>query len=438
VNWRIFPQTLPDSSVKNPKVRRAWYGSWGYAESFVIASAVTAGGLVAQWVAGPRPESFPAWPVNLVILAFLVLFSVMARPLRQRKPYRFLTSIPLSTVLTGFICFFALMMGLIPQISSGPVPDNVLGRLGFFRITSSWYFSFLYLIVLLSLGSTIFLRFSPRRMVFFLNHAGLWLVLIASGLGAVDRQREIVRVPEGGVEWRSVAAAPDGGKMNFKELDLAIRLDDFVMEQYPARLALVDNLTGESWPPGSRLLTFQIDPERPKGRLSGFDIELIDFLPQAAPSGEGSFMRSMFRGQVQAALVLVTDRLTSKTFQGWVSTSGSFLPPKPLSLGDFSDQAAHGPVLVMTNPEPKLFLSKIKVFTQKGEEIESTVSVNHPLRAGDWLIYQRDYDVSAGTESSWSGFELVKDPWLKLAYLGFIIWAAGCLGLVIKAGPGKS
>jgi hypothetical protein len=77
-------------------------------------------------------------------------------------------------------------------------------------------------------------------------------------------------------------------------------------------------------------------------------------------------------------------------------------------------------------------LSKVKVFTATGRSIESEVSVNNPLRAGEWLIYQYDYDSSSGPRSAWSGFELVRDRWLYLAYAGFIILSVGCAGLVIR------
>jgi hypothetical protein len=88
--------------------------------------------------------------------------------------------------------------------------------------------------------------------------------------------------------------------------------------------------------------------------------------------------------------------------------------------------------LVMTRPEPRRFMSQVKVFTKSGQEIEGQVEVNRPLRVGPWLVYQRDYDSEAGPMSQWSGFELIKDPWLGLAYLGLALWAAGCLGLMCK------
>jgi hypothetical protein len=262
--------------------------------------------------------------------------------------------------------------------------------------------------------------------VFFLNHFGLWLVLLAAGLGASDRQREIMRVPEGGVEWRSISAG------ELKDLDVAIRLDDFVMEEYPAQLALVDPATGQSLPPGRPPYLFQIDPKAPAGQLPGYQLEVLNFLPQAHPLGDGGFVKSMANGGVQAAMVKASDLKSGEVYEGWLTSGNGFIGPQPLRLGGFDPDKGHGLVLAMTKPEPRLFLSKVKVFAKSGQTTEGLISVNHPLRLWPWLIYQRDYDTFAGPISAWSGFELVKDRWLYLAYVGFILWSAGCLGMIFR------
>jgi hypothetical protein len=410
--------------------RRPWQWPWGYAECAVLVGAALAGGFAAQWRLGPLPGELLAWPVNLVVLGVLTLLSVLARPLKSLKAVRLLTSIPLTVVLIGAMALYALAMGLIPQLAPESVieePVPLIARLGFLQVTSSWPFALLYLLILAGLGATVAIGFSPRkRPIFLLNHLGLWLLLLAAGLGAADRQREIMRVPEGGVEWR----ASRGGEI--RELDLAIRLDDFVMEEYPARLIMVDPSTGKPWPSERSPAVLQLDPKGAGGRLAGYDVEVLQFLSRAAPMGEGAFVRAAANGMVQAALVRASGGGAGSVFEGWVSSGNGFVPPASLRLGAEGADRPHGLVLAMTRPEPRLFLSKVKVFTKEGREIEASVSVNHPLRAGDWLIYQRDYDVDSGPLSAWSGFELIRDRWLRLAYAGFFLWAAGCLGLVVR------
>jgi hypothetical protein len=399
--------------------------------------AVVCGGFAAQWWLGAPPIKLLAWPVNLVLAAVLAVLCLSSRFFRARKAVRFFSSVPFSVILIGAIALFSLAMGLIPQYSPQATeipPDlashffpRLMSRLGFYKVTSSWPFDCLYFIILVALGTTIVVKFSFKRKIFALNHLGLWLILLAAGLGAADREREIMRVPEGGVEWRS----SQGDEI--KELDLAIRLDDFIMEQYPARLTLFDPVMGEILPSEEKPDFYQIDTRSPIGRLGKYQIEVLNFLPLATPAGEGIFTRAIINGAVQAAQVKATDLDSGEVYSGWLSAGNDFIPTVPLMLGPGGTvEGAHSPVLLMVNPEPKSFLSKVKVFTAQGQEIESEVSVNHPLRAGQWLIYQYDYDSASGPASAWSGFELVKDRWLYLAYAGFIILAVGCVGLVIR------
>ncbi|MDR1677440.1 MAG: cytochrome c biogenesis protein ResB [Deltaproteobacteria bacterium] len=416
--------------------RQFWSWPWGYGESLVLVLALVCGGFVAQWWLGSPPLKLLAWPVNLVLALVLVVFCLLTRFFRTRKVVRFFSSVPFSVILIGSIALFSLAMGLIPQYSPQAVeipPDlathivpRLMSRLGIYRVTSSWPFDCLYFFILIALGTTIVLGFSSKRKIFTLNHLGLWLVLLAAGLGAADRQRVIMRVPEGGLEWRS------SQEDEIKELDLAIRLDDFIMEEYPARLTLFDPVLGQSLPSDKKPDFYQIDPRLPVGRLGNYRIEVLDFLPLATPVGQGNFTRAVINGAVQAAQVKVTDLSSGEVFSGWLSAGNGFIPTVTLLLGPGGKEGNHSPVLMMVNPEPKNFLSKVKVFTAQGLELKSEVSVNHPLRVGQWLIYQYDYDSSNGPRSTWSGFELVRDRWLYLAYAGFIILAVGCVGLVIR------
>jgi hypothetical protein len=111
--------------------------------------------------------------------------------------------------------------------------------------------------------------------------------------------------------------------------------------------------------------------------------------------------------------------------EGWISSGNFMIPPQALELKGAKS-------LVMTKPYPKSFLSRIKVYTQEGLELQGEVRVNNPLKAGPWLIYQEGYDNFMNELSPWSSFLLVKDPFLYLAYTGFVLWIIGALILVIK------
>jgi hypothetical protein len=334
----------------------------------------------------------------------------------------FLTSAPLATALIAYVAILALIMGLTPQEPIPYRPNEITGpisRLGLDRLTGAWPLASVYLLLLVSLGAAVAVKFARRGAIFLFLHLGLWLLLAAAGPGAADRSEEIMIVPVGSFEWR--AQRPNG---EILEMPLAIRLDDFDLEEYPAQLAIIEHgPVSETFNP--KLELWQIDPLEPSARLGGFDIELLEFLPNANPVADGIFVRAIMKGLVQAAKVRVVNRQTREIFEGWVSTGNKYQPPRPLSLSG-------NLMLTMTKPAPRRFISKVKVFARENLEEEGIIEVNKPMKIGSWYVYQRNYDSSAGRSSSWSGFELVKDPWLPMAWAGVFLMSLGSIGLVIR------
>src|SRR5699024_1780613 len=111
-------------------------------------------------------------------------------------------------------------------------------KLGLRQITSSWPFVIIYGFTLFVLGLVIakrIHRFKWSDYGFYLNHLGLWLFLFAAGLGSADRLRYVMYVEEGEVEWRVFDE-----QENMLELDIAIELHDFIMEEYPPKLAIIN------------------------------------------------------------------------------------------------------------------------------------------------------------------------------------------------------
>ena len=84
---------------------------------------------------------------------------------------------------------------------------------------------------------------------------------------------------------------------------------------------------------------------------------------------------------------------------------------------------------------PKRFASDISVYTEDGKNLRGTVEVNKPLKVNGWKIYQYGYDVMQGPESSYSVFQLVKDPWIAWVYLGIFMMIAGALCLMLFMAP---
>ena len=84
---------------------------------------------------------------------------------------------------------------------------------------------------------------------------------------------------------------------------------------------------------------------------------------------------------------------------------------------------------------PKRFASDISVYTEDGKTVQGTVEVNKPLKVNGWKIYQYGYDVRMGPESTYSVFQLVRDPWIFWVYLGIYMMIAGALCLMLFMAP---
>lgn len=84
---------------------------------------------------------------------------------------------------------------------------------------------------------------------------------------------------------------------------------------------------------------------------------------------------------------------------------------------------------------PKRFASEVTVQTRQGKKLDAVIEVNKPLKVDGWKIYQYDYDEQAGTESTVSIFEMVRDPWQPFIYTGILMMLAGALSLFFFMAP---
>lgn len=402
-----------------------WIQPWGYRESLIVTAGLAAGGWAIQLAQGPFNFYFLHRPVNYLICGLLALAAFLSLAFKNKALVRWLGGVPLSVCLMTGLLLFSLVMGIIPQMVSTPPDGDLIIKLGLTRVTASWPFALLYLTTLLSLGLIVARRLfkgGRRNIIFSLNHLGLWLVLAAAGFGAADRERHVMHVQEGQLEWRVYSDHNE-----ILELPLAIRLDDFIMEEYPPKLAVIDRESGLPLPE-NRPAFLQVDPQSPQGRLLDWDINIKNYIYQAVPAGNSTYARSANPAATQAVEVLAQNRVNKVIAAGWLAGGNSHLPVLPLVLDDKQ-------VLVMAQPEPKSFISKIKVYSKDGREAETDLEVNKPLRISGWTIYQYGYDTRMGRLSGYSSFELVYDPWLNMAYIGFILWALGSIGLIYLGRP---
>lgn len=367
-------------------------------------------------------------PVNLAVGAGMCLVLAVGFFLRNSGIVRWLAGVPMAVSLIAALLAFSIIMGLTPQtIEVAPYSHSVFAVLGFTRVTASWPFVLLYGMTLLCLGLGIVCRMRVVRrgdIAFYCNHFGLWLLLACAGLGAADMQRFVMHVPEGEVEWR--VYAPSGEVL---ELPIAIRLRDFIMEEYPPRLVVINRETGVPQPEG-KPYSLQLAVGKSVADMGDWRITEEEYLHEAVRSGDAGFRESPMPASTPAVRVRAVHRRTGEEKTGWICGGGNI-------SGFFSALALDEThTLVMTQPEPKRFLSDITVLTRDGHKASAKLEVNKPLTLGNWTIYQYGYDVRAGKMSTYSSMELVYDAWLYPARVGMVLLVFGACCLIWQ-GTGK-
>lgn len=407
-----------------------WQFPWLYKESIAFLLGILLVSTLLQLTLGSFDFYLLHSPVNLIIGACLIVFIAVLSFVKDNPIINWLSSVPLSVTLIGGLFVLTILMGLIPQFarvntdlhihmdhaSFYEIADYVITKLGLKQVTTSWPFVFVYVFNLFVLGLVIakrLHRFKWRDYGFYLNHFGLWLFLFAAGLGSADMLRYVMYVEEGNVEWRVY-----DNHENVLELDIAIQLHDFVMEEYEPKLAVVNKFTGDVQPE-SKPVYYQIDEKNRKETLAGWDLELQEYIHEAVRQTDTSFQAIPMAGSMPAARVKMTNIETRETVSGWLTCGSVDQFVMPLDLDSTYS-------LVMTKPEAKRFASDVTVMTKDGKDpIRTTLEVNHPLKMGNWMIYQYDYDHALGKASRMSGFELVYDPWLYAVYTGILMIAMG-------------
>ncbi|WP_255412470.1 cytochrome c biogenesis protein ResB [Dysgonomonas sp. Marseille-P4361] len=412
--------------------RNMWQFPWLYKESIAFLLGILLVSTLLQLTLGSFDFYLLHFPVNLIIGACLIVLIAVLSFVKDNPIVNWLSSVPLSVTLIGGLFILTIFMGLIPQFarvntdlhihmdhaSFYEIVDYAITKLGLKQVTTSWPFVFVYIFNLLVLGLVIakrLHRFKWRDYGFYLNHFGLWLFLFAAGFGSADMLRYVMYVEEGNVEWRVY-----DNHENVLELDIAIQLHDFVMEEYEPKLAVVNKFSGDVQPE-NKPAYYQIDEKNRKEILAGWELELQEYIHEAVRQTDTSFQAIPMAGSMPAARVKVTNIETKQTVSGWLTCGSVDQFVMPLDLDSTYS-------LVMTKPEAKRFASDVTVMTKDGKDpIRTTLEVNSPLRMGDWMIYQYDYDHALGKASRMSGFELVYDPWLYAVYVGIFMIAMGSI-----------
>lgn len=380
--------------------------------------------LTAQVIWGGFAIGKLAFPIHgylfLLIITLAVIFCLI---LNQSKIGKFLASYQAAIVSICMLAFWAIVLGLTTQISPTSHAHDWAGELGLRQMTSFIPFVVCYVYLMICLTFATINRwkkgFSWRNVGFFCNHAGLLFTLYFIGAGAADVKQYTMIVTEGQTEWR----ATNDKTGETIELPIAIKLHDFVMEEYAPKLAIVHRGTGKVQPE-ERPEYFDIDTLRPKGKLMDWEIEVQQFFVNGIRANDSTYQEIPMPGACPAAFISAQNTRTGETKSSWISSGNNMQLYKFLAIGEKSDSL----VIAMTQPEPKAFYSDVEVFLKSGEHVElQRIEVNNPLSADHWMVYQSDYDKALGTMSITSVFDLVFDPWRIYTIISVLLLAVGSL-----------
>ena len=395
------------------KKRHIWQAPWGYIEAFIIVAVLFVESLAFEFIT-QKPAPIISFPTNVYLLSGIVLLCFILHFIsKKHSSVAWFSSIPVSIAAITYFLLLSLIMAVVPQ------KTNSSELFFLFNVTSSWtyYFATAYLLVVLGMVSIRrLLPISKNNIGFFLNHAGLWITIAAATFGAGDIQKYSMSISEGKTEW---LAYPKN--MHPIQLDFALQLQEFSIEEYPAKLAVVNKNSGVIVTKNRKKAIFEADTV--KGiTWDKYHIRIQKYLPLSMFFMDDYFPLSDI-GATQSYYITVQNYSTNKSIKGWVGASSISQQATFLTI---SDSLA----IVALQPEAKKFSSKVRVYEKSGAVYDTVIEVNKPISIQDYKVYQTGYDEKMGKWSTTSILEIVSDPWLQYVYIGIFLMIAGSLYII--------
>ncbi len=394
-------------SKKNPSNKKFFY-----AQGSIIAFLVLITGLVMDLFLSPPAILIPAFPKNLFLLIVLLAAIIVSGILLKNKAYYALmssayTAVPALAVFTLLV----VLMGLIPQHSG---TNSFLNG-----IKSSWtfYLAGFYLVVILMYATGNHIRqFNTKNICFVLNHLGVIVILIAGGVKPGDYQDYTMTLKQGEPVWYATDR-----RGNTHELDFALEMKDFILEQHPPLLEILseDNAS-------LNLVEIKTDAAQQTVKYEDLSLVIDTYLGEATDAVPG-YKNHFSPDAVSAIRFHVFKNDIPVVSNIWIDSGNAFLPPTTYTSGGYT--------IRLNKPMPKQYTTKARLY-KKGEEPENiNISVNHPAEINGWKLYQQSYNTQMGKYTAISVLNLTNDPWLPVMYFGFFLLMAGMATLFFKGKP---
>jgi len=397
---------------ENKTYRKIWEHPWQFAESFIILSTSVVLAFLLEFFSNNSSEIILNYPTNIYFLgSFIIIVSVLFFIFKKTKLFNWLYSGKLAIASIIWLLILVILMGIINQ---DEMNNNLISRLGLNNIINSKAFYIVQLFLLVNLFTVILSKlnsFSLRNTSFIINHLGLFILIISLSFGAADIQKYSIKLDKKNYIWHVENATSK------TELPFALKLKDFDIEMFPAKIAIVENKSDEIIKGNKRIISANKDSII---QFNNYEISLLEYLPNAVFVGEKyHFVND--QGAAPAAKLIIKNNETIKTC--WISC-GSFMYPSKF----FAIDSKY--TLAMLEPEPKSFQSKIEVTYKNSERENIILKVNQPINILGWDIYQTDYNKEMGKWSEYSIIEIVKDPWLNFVYIGIFMMIFGAIALI--------
>jgi len=396
------------NNEQNTKGKPIWSFPWSYKEGFTFALGFLVVGFLMETVNPLHHYIPPHYPYNLIYVAILVILTIAASTLWRKKPIVvWLSSIKSSIPAIILFSFQVLLLAIIPQ-------KQTEMSAGLHIITRTWYFALSALYLTITLSFAIAKRIYPftfTNIAFTLNHLGLWLCIVAGLLGYGDKQEVKIQVSVDQLVWYGIN---DKGKD--VELPIAIKLEKFIAEYYTPKPALM--VRGTELP-----ILPQNHPDISIDsifRIEGINVKVRQYYQRAYISDSGFIDARGVPFTGPASLVEVSTK-NGQSAKGWIAPECASFAERYLTINEDT-------ILRLLPAEPKYYASDILLYTKSGiTEQKRRIEVNSPLKVDRWFVYQYGYDNRAGTDSTYSIFLAVYDPWLNVVYAGMMMILLGTI-----------
>ncbi|MBR5333977.1 MAG: cytochrome c biogenesis protein ResB [Alistipes sp.] len=394
---------------------------WGYKRAFMRCALLVVVGAALQLVLGDFDNKFLRYPWGL-IFAINYLYLLLLVYVQGAK-WKWLQQLSDGYAMTSSLASLMVLTIIFGLTRQDPSTEGVIGALGFSRMTSSWVFIFVLFYFTTALGITVMRdihNFKKVRLAALLSHVAVFVTLVAAIFGSADKQRVVVDLQLDRMTY--MAKTHDGEAF---ELPFALTLKEFRMEEYPAKLYILDTQTE-----GSSQEFLLAEHEGAEAVVEGWHLEAQQCLEMATRMSESDEFRQMHHvGATPAVKVQATNVVTGECYEGWVSCGSHIFAPAYLWLGERY-------VVAMPQREAKRYLSRIEITDKNGEQWRESIEVNKPARIGSWRIYQVGYDTQRGRWSTSSVVECVRDGWWGVVQV--VLWMMLAMGVVMFLTAGGS